>query len=360
MATEDKSQRTERPTGRRLKKARERGQVARSAEIPGVLVLAGFLVFCRVFGGAWLGKIQAFLAGSLGHLATADMTPTGLGALFTSTASVTGALLAAPLGICAAASLAGNLLQGPPPLTLKPLQPDWSKLDPVKNIAKIFSLKQWVEVVKIVLKLTLYGSVAYTAARDAILATPSGATGAAGTLAMLLALSGTVIFRVTILSASLALLDYLFRRYDHTRSLRMTKREIRDERKEMEGDPLIRARIRSKQLALARSRMMSDVSKATVVITNPTHLAVALRYVPGETEVPKVLAKGRERIAARIRELAHEHRIPIVSDPPLARALYKAVPVGREIPQALFRAVAEILALVLNPKRKRALREIGR
>jgi flagellar biosynthetic protein FlhB len=161
---------------------------------------------------------------------------------------------------------------------------------------------------------------------------------------------------VTILAACLGVLDYMFRRYDHTRSLRMTKREIRDERKDLEGDPLIRARIRSKQLALARSRMMSDVPKATVVVTNPTHFAVALRYVPGETEVPKVLAKGRERVAARIRELALEHRIPIVSDPPLARALYKSVPVGREIPQALFRAVAEVLALVLN-RRKRPARE---
>jgi len=355
MATEDRSQRTERPTGRRLKKAREKGQVARSPEIPGVLVLAGFLVFCRVFGSAWLGKIQAFLAASLGHLSTAELTPTTVGALFASTASATGTLLAAPLGMCAVAAVAGNLLQGPPPLTLQPLMPDWSKLDPVRNLGKVFSLRQWVEVVKIVLKLTLYASVAYTAARDAILSTPAAATGAAGTLAMLLALSGTVIFRVTILAACLGVLDYMFRRYDHTRSLRMTKREIRDERKDLEGDPLIRARIRSKQLALARSRMMSDVPKATVVVTNPTHFAVALRYVPGETEVPKVLAKGRERVAARIRELALEHRIPIVSDPPLARALYKSVPVGREIPQALFRAVAEVLALVLN-RRKRPAR----
>jgi flagellar biosynthetic protein FlhB len=360
MATEDRSQRTERPTGRRLKKAREKGQVARSSEIPGVLVLAGFLVFCHVFGASWLGKLEAYLATSLETLAGDELTPSSLMALLASTASVTGALLVAPLGICAAASIAGNLLQGPPPLTLAPLSPKWSKLDPVQNLKKVLSLRQWVEVLKIVLKLTLYASVAYTAARDAILATPAGATGAAGTLAMLLSLSGTVVFRVTILAASLGVLDYLFRRYDHTRSLRMTKREIRDERKELEGDPLVRARIRSKQLALARSRMMADVPKATVVVTNPTHLAVALRYAPGETDVPKVLAKGRERIAARIRELAQEHRIPIVSDPPLARALYKSVPVGREIPQALFRAVAEVLALVLNRGRKRAVRETAR
>jgi flagellar biosynthetic protein FlhB len=257
----------------------------------------------------------------------------------------------------AAATVAGNLVQGPPALSLKPLTPQWSRLAPLGNLRKVFSLRQWVEVVKIVVKLSLYTSVAFTAARDAVLATPTGASGAAGTLRMLLSMSGTVIFRVTLLAAGLAVLDYLFRRYDHTRSLKMSKKEVRDERREMEGDPLVRARIRSKQLSLARSRMMVDVAKATVVVTNPTHYAVALRYVPDEMDVPRVVAKGRERIAARIREIASGHGIPIVSDPPLARSLYKSVPIGRDVPPALFRAVAEVLALVLKPRRRGPARE---
>jgi flagellar biosynthetic protein FlhB len=350
MATEDRSQRTEKPTPRRLQKAREKGQVARSAEIPGVLVLAGFLIFCRVAGGGWLDRMEGMLVDALGGLAIPDITPTSLIAIFRSTAGVAGALLLPPLGVLAAAGVAGNLLQGPPPLTLEPLKPNFGRLDPVKNFGRVFSLRQWVEVLKVLVKTALYGTVAFTAARDAILSASEGAPGAEGTLLALLRLSGTVVFRVTLLAAVLAVLDWMFRRYDHVRSLMMSKKEIRDEYKEMEGDPLIRSRIRSKQLALARSRMMADVPKATVVVTNPTHFAVALRYVPGETEVPKVLAKGRAKLAERIREIAAAHKIPIVSDPPLARSLYKSVPLGGEIPVVLYRAVAEVLALILHGK----------
>ncbi len=350
MATEDRSQRTEKPTPRRLLKAREKGQVARSAEIPGVLVLAGFLIFCRVAGSGWLDRMRDFLAGSLASLAAPDLTQTGLLAILRSTASATGALLLPPLGVLAAAGIAGNVLQGPPPLTLEPLKPNWSRLDPVKNLGRVFSLRPWVDVLKVVVKTFLYGAVAYTAARDAILSSSEGAPGAEGTLGALLGLGGTVVFRVTILAAVLAVLDWLFRRYDHVRSLMMSKKEIRDEYKELEGDPLMRSRMRSKQLSLARSRMMADVHKATVVVTNPTHFAVALRYEPGESEVPKVLAKGRAKLAERIREIAIANGIPILSDPPLARALYKSVPLGGEIPVALYRAVAEVLALVLHRK----------
>jgi flagellar biosynthetic protein FlhB len=228
------------------------------------------------------------------------------------------------------------------------LKPNWSRLDPVQNLGRVFSLRPWVDVLKVVVKTLLYGAVAYTAARDAILSSSEGAPGAEGTLGALLALAGTVVFRVTVLAAVLAVLDWLFRRYDHVRSLMMSKKEIRDEYKELEGDPLMRSRMRSKQLSLARSRMMADVHKATVVVTNPTRFAVALRYEPGDSEVPKVLAKGRAKLAERIREIAIANGIPIVSDPPLARALYKSVPLGAEIPVALYRAVAEVLALILH------------
>lgn len=350
MATESRSERTEKPTPRRLQKAREKGQVARSAEIPGVLVLAGFLIFCRVAGAGWLERMEGYFAASLAGLAIPDLTSESLLAVFRSTASATGALLLPPLGVLAAAGIAGNVLQGPPPLTLEPLKPNWSRLDPVKNLGRLFSLRSWVEVLKVVAKTALYGAVAFTAARDAILSSSEGAPGAEGTLLALLRLAGTVIYRVTILAAVLAALDWMFRRYDHVRSLMMSKKEIRDEYKEMEGDPLIRSRMRSKQLALARSRMMADVPKATVVVTNPTRFAVALRYEPGEADVPRVLAKGRAKLAERIREIALAHGIPIVSDPPLARALYKSVPLGAEIPVALYRAVAEVLALILRRK----------
>ena len=140
--------------------------------------------------------------------------------------------------------------------------------------------------------------------------------------------------------------------HDHVRGLRMTKEEIKEERKQQEGDPKVKARIRSKQFEMARARMMADVPKASVVITNPTHIAVALRYVAGETEVPQVLAKGQALLAERIREIATANAIPIISDPPLARALYRSVPVGGLIPVQLYRAVAEVLSYVYRMRGK--------
>lgn len=351
MAEHDRSRRTERPTPRRLEKAREQGKVPRSAEVSSLAALGGFLVFCEVLGADWLGQLEEMLASSLARVGTRELSSAGLGELFAWTAWTAGSLLVAPLGTLAAAGLAGNLLQGPPPLTLKPLEPSWERLDPVSNLRRTFSARAAVEGLRVLLKATLYAGAGYAAAREA-LAASAAAAGAEGTLQVLLALGRTILLRIGALAAGLAILDYLFRRYDHVRSLRMTRTEVRDERKELEGDPLVRSRIRSRMMALARSRMMAEVPRATVVVVNPTRYAVALRYRHGETPVPRVVAKGRELLAARIREIAEAHRVPVVSDPPLARSLYRSVPVGAEIPAALFHAVAEVLALVLAPRRR--------
>jgi len=351
---EHRSQRTEKPTARRLHRAREQGQVVRSAEIPGVLVLVAFLVFCKLFGAGWLKRLAGYCGTALAGLTAPDLTLAGASALMVATAWATLGLLAAPVGLALAAGLAGNLVQGPPPLTLSPLAPNWSRLNPVANLQRIVSPRPWAEMLKMLLKLLLYGGVTWSAAREALSESNLAPHGAAGALAALFALTWTVVLRVALLAALLAGLDWAFRRYEHLRSLMMTKKEVRDERRDIEGDPLVRARLRSKMLALARTRMMSAVPRATVVVTNPEHVAVALRYEPGENDVPVLLAKGRELLAARIRQIATAHGVPIVSDPPLARALYRAVPVGGTIPPALFRAVAEVLALVLSRGTARA------
>jgi flagellar biosynthetic protein FlhB len=353
MPQEHRSQRTERPTPRRLKKARDRGQVPRSREIPGVAALGAFLLFGHMLGSGWLGRLQEMMASLLHQSGRIELSAANLQTVFQSTAMGTALLLAFPLGTVALASLAGNLLQGAPAFTLKPLEPKFDKLNPLKGLKKIFALRQWVEVLKSILKMALYTTVTYLAARSVILSHPPGTASVEGTLAMLITLTAKVLLHATGLAAGLALLDMLFRRYDHVRELKMSKREVKDELKQTEGDPMVRARVRQKQTALARSRMMADVSKATVVVTNPEHVAVALRYVRGETAAPKLLAKGRALLAERIRTIAREHRVPIVSDPPLARALYRSIPIGAEIPPAFFRAVAEVLALVLSRRGKR-------
>lgn len=319
-------------------------------------MLVAFLIFTRLAGASWLVRLEAMIASVISVPASAELSAAGLLAVTGGALVTTAWLLAAPLGVMTVAGLAGNLVQGPLTWSAKPLQPKFKKLNPVQGIKKVFSLRQLVEVLKGVIKMALFGAVAFTAVRDVFTKNPVGAPGAEGTLSTIFFLIGSVVLRVTIVAAGLALLDYLFRRYDHTRNLMMSKREIREEFKEREGDPLTRARIREKQRALARSRMMADVPRATVVITNPTHYAVALRYVPGELDAPKLLAKGTDRLAARIREIATEHSVPIISDPPLARALYRNVPLNAEIPETLFRAVAEVLALVMTPDRRRRKR----
>jgi flagellar biosynthetic protein FlhB len=344
----DRSQRTEKPTGRRLLRARKEGNVPRTRELPGALVLAGFLVFCHYYGGAWLARLRALFTETLSGLAHTEISSTELVAIAGGHAATLSSLLIAPLGIMLLAGLAGNFVQGPPPFTLKPLRPDFSKLNPITGLRKVVRAQAWVEMGKSLLKTTLYTAIAVAAVHDALADGLPVTPGAEGTLAALALVAGKVTFRVVVLALIVSILDWLYNRFAYTRQLMMTKQEVRDERKEQEGDPLVRARIRSRQMTMARSRMMADVPKATVVVTNPTHYAVALRYVPEDTDVPRVLAKGRGLIAERIREIARQHEIPVISDPPLARALFRAVEVGGYIPEKLFRAVAEVLALVLR------------
>jgi flagellar biosynthetic protein FlhB len=349
----DAGRRTERPTPRRLERAREQGNVPRSKELPGALVLFGLLGFAHVFGASWIDRMAELFRGSFGATANPELDEARLVAVLWTAASATALLLVAPMGTLLVAGLGGQLVQGPPPFTLKPLALDASRLNPAAGLKKMFRLKAGVETLKVAFKMVLYTAVAADAVRDAfaegLVATP----GVEGALVAVFSLSGRVILRVAFVALGLAILDLLFTRFEYFRGLRMTKQEVKDERKEHEGDPLVKMRIRSKQMALARTRMMADVPRATVVVTNPTHYAVALRYVPGDTDVPQLLAKGRGRIAERIREIATAHGVPLVSDPPLARSLYRAVEVGQFIPASLFRAVAEVLALVLRPAEKR-------
>jgi flagellar biosynthetic protein FlhB len=354
---ESRASRTEKPTGRRLDKARREGNVPRSQEVSQVLVLVAFLLFCHLFGGAWLARLEGLIAGVLSGIDVGDMTPTQWIAAMTGIGWSAALLLFAPVGMMSAASLSGHLLQGTPPFSFEPLRPKLSRVDPVKGIRKVFSLRSLVNLLKAMIKLALFTTVALMAVRDAIRDGLVGAPGAEGATLVLFTLTGKVIFRIIVIWIALAILDLLYTRFQHTRDLMMTKQEVKDERRQTEGDPRVKARIRSKQIEMARSRMMADLPNATVVITNPTHYAVALRYVPGETDVPRLLAKGRDLLAQKIREVAAEHRIPIVEDPPLARSIYRSVPLGGPIPEKLYRAVAEILAMVLRRKRGRRTAE---
>ncbi len=352
MAEESDLERTEPASPRRLEQAREEGQVARSPELGTFAVLATGCVALWLFGdhvarGMWalmragmhFDRVAAFGDRSM----IERLGEQGSGAL---------EVLWPILGVLAIAAMIGSLLMNGWLFTFKALEPKLSRLDPIKGLGRMFSLPSLVELGKAIAKATLIGGLAAMALyihADAFLGLASESSGAALSHAVQLLI--VVVGMVVIGLALIAAIDVPYQIWNHRRKLRMTKDEVKRERKEQEGDPLLKSRIRSLQREAARKRMMAEVPKADVVVTNPAHYAVALSYQEGRQSAPKVVAKGSQLIAARIREIATEHHVPIVEAPPLARALYHHTEIGDEIPETLYTAVAEVLAYVFQLRR---------
>lgn len=352
MADDSDLEKSEAASPRRLEQAREEGQVARSPELGTFAVLASGCAALWLLGGQ--------LAGNLTGLVESGMR-FDRGSAFGDDAMVQrlvaqggdGIFTMMPvLGIVLVVALIAPMLLNGWLVSAKPLQPDFARLNPLKGLGRIFSVSGLVELSKAVVKAAVVGGVATAAIyhhSDAIVglaAEPAGpALAHVGELLLMIAAS--VVFGMALIVA----IDVPFQLWNHQRKLRMSKEELRREHKENEGDPQVKARIRALQREAARKRMMSEVPKADVVVTNPTHFAVALSYKEGGNGAPRVVAKGTQLIAARIRELAQEHCVPIVEAPPLARALHQHTELGDEIPQALYTAVAEVLAYVFQLRR---------
>ena len=347
---------TEAPTQRRRQEARERGQVPRSVELTAAVLLLSAMLLLKYLGPSLVGHLGAMLTAGLdiepGPLELHDeLTRTGAHAL----AVLAAALLPIMLGM-AALSAACNLAQVGPLLTWHPLKPQANRINPLSGVSRLFSLRSLAQLVVNLLKLVLIVWIALALIRGerarifgSLELEQAQFLGLAGTLAFDLGI------RLAVVLLFLALLDYAYHRWQHSQDLKMTKQEVREEFRRMEGDPLLRHRRRQIQMQLAMQRLRRDVPKADVVVTNPTELAVALKYDDASMRAPVVLAKGADLIARRIRELAAAHGIPIIERKPLAQALFKVVEVGREIPATLYKAVAEILAYVyeLNGKARR-------
>jgi len=349
MAEESDQERTEAPSPQRLEKAREEGQVPQSRE------LATFVVLMT--SGAALWMMASGLAQTLSKIVRGGLqfepaiardsayVMTQLSDQFT-----TAALALAPfLGLVVVAALASPLLLRGWLFSTKAIMPDFKRLNPLSGIQRMFSTQGLVELVKSLAKVGLLGAVAVWliwSNLDAIFALgmeePNGAIQHMGDLIgkVFLLASGAMIFIVV--------LDLPYQLWSYFNKLKMSKEELRQEAKESEGDPHIKARIRAQQREAARRRMMSEVPTADVVVTNPTHYAVALKYSEGKMSAPRVVAKGADAVAARIRELAAENRVPLLEAPPLARALFRHTELGDEIPATLYAAVAEVLAYVFQ------------
>ncbi len=347
MAQENQEDRTLPPSERRLEQAREDGNVGRSREIPGALqVLAGAAALA--FGGAFFAEQFAGVVRRGLSLGAAETFDTSRMMARLASISLEAFLLAAPvLGATLLIALAAPVAMGGWVFSSKPLSPDLNRLDPLSGLGRMFSLRGLAELGKATLKSVAIGALPGWLAwlqRDefaALIAQPF-ATAAFGTLALLG--KDALIFAAVL--AMIAAADVPLTIWDHRRQLRMTPEEMRREQKEMEGDPQLKARIRSLQRENARRRMMSEVPKADVVVTNPTHYAVGLAYREGEMRAPRVVAKGQGEVAARIRAVARENGVPLLEAPPLARALHRHVDIGRDVPHALYGAVAQVLAWV--------------
>ncbi len=354
---EPRSNRTEKPTPRKLQKSREQGQVPRSQELPPTLVIAGVLLFARAFGAEFLRSAEDLVQRSIAGISAFGEDPVGLTVVLRSSL-LTGVALAGPVVFCIAlASAVGQFAQGGFVFAGEGLEPNFAKLNPVQNLRGIFSLKRVVTTLRTVVKLVVLVWVVVATVRPEIPAIMALAgSGPREIFVFTVALIGRVLFKFLIFALVLALADFLYQKFEHVRGLKMSKQEIKDERREIEGDPFVRSRQRARQLALARRRMMAEVPRADVVVVNPTHCAVALRYDKSRGGAPQVVAKGVDRIAERIRAIAAEQRIAVFEDPPLAWALYRAVEVGQQIPADLYRAVAEVLAHVWRLRRPGARR----
>lgn len=352
MADDNDLERTEPASPRRLEKAREEGQVPRSQELTTFTLLIAASGSLWVIGSIIIQKLSAVLESGLRIEQEIAFNPALLlPRLFQ--LALDGLLAIAPLlgWLVIIALLAPMLLSGWL-FSSKALFPDFKRLNPVNGFKRIFSSRGLIELVKAIAKAVIIGGVAagiiWSHKQDVLdlIGMPLDIS-----LISMGRLIGWTFMLIVGAMLLIVLIDVPFQIWNHARQLRMSREDLRKEAKEDEGDPQVKARIRSVQREMARRRMMAEVPKADVVVTNPTHYAVALKYQDRSMRAPKVVAKGTQLIAARIRELADEHHIPVLEVPPLARALYHHVELDTEIPETLYTAVAHVLAYIFQLKR---------
>jgi len=345
----DQEDKTESPTDKKLEDARERGEVPMAPEMKHAAMFVAALV---VMGG--LGTYTLQLMGNLftrlwGSADDFHMEPGGaqdfatgiFGAIATSLLPILGALFAF--------ALLGGFLQGRPMLSASRIKPKWSKLNPVSGFKRTFSKQSLVEFVKTLAKLCLVVGIGawvawpHASGIEKLVGADMVSMGAAAN-----DIVWAMLVPIAMLVGALAMFDFAWQRFSFLKRMRMTKQEIKDEYKQSEGDPKIKGKIRQLQMQRSRSRMMANVPKASVVITNPTHYAIALQYDHGAMNAPVVVAMGVDNLALKIREIAGEHNIPMVENRPLARALYASAEIDHPIPVEHYAAVAEVISYVMK------------
>ncbi|OGR19011.1 MAG: flagellar biosynthesis protein FlhB [Desulfobacterales bacterium GWB2_56_26] len=345
-------ERTEEPSSKRREDFRKKGQVAQSKEVQTAALLTLTLLFWLMYLPTFWQGFTTLIFAILQASGEFEITPASTMSLSFFLLEKIGLLLAPLFLLVAVISFFSSFFQFGWLIKSNPLLPDFAKLNPLTGMARFFSKRSLIEVVKSILKVLLIGWIAYSTVFDhfaealILIDTSIGAT-----LSYLAATSALIMGKICAALILMAFLDFMFVRWELEEKMKMTKQELKEEFKESEGDPHIKAQIRAIQQEMARKRMMAEVPKADVVITNPTHLAVAIRYEAKKMDSPIVVAKGADHLAMKIREIARENNVPIVENPPVARLLHQ-LDLGQHVPEDLFKAVAEILAHVYSLKGK--------
>jgi flagellar biosynthetic protein FlhB len=354
MAEQNDDDKTEEPTARKLEQAREKGDIIYSPEVGTALSLMAATAVVAFMSGPIANQMAN---GFIGFLAVPDQFSMQPGSLLVVAGDI-GLKLLAVFGLTAlalaGAGIASRYVQDQPTFTAKRLEPKLEKLNPVEGFKRVFGKAAAASFLKSLAKLVLVGSALMWALwpKDASLERMSLLDPGAllpfvqdRVVAMMMALASA--------AAVLAAVDYVFTRQSYMKRMRMSRRELKEEFRQSDGDPLVKAKLRQIRMERSRKRMLANVPKASVVITNPTHYAVALRYEQGETPAPICLAMGVDAVAQRIREVAEEHNIPIVEEPPLARALFATAEVDQPIPREHYEAVAKVIGFVMRLARRK-------
>ncbi|WP_064093698.1 flagellar biosynthesis protein FlhB [Rossellomorea aquimaris] len=346
-------EKTEKATPKKREDARKKGQTAKSQDVNTAIILLAVFLFLT-FGASYIGNIvfdlfnhtfQEYMLMELSENTVQVITLDIMKEL---------ALLLGPIMLVALlAGLLSNYIQVGVMFTTKPLQPKLEKIDPIKGFKRIFSLRAIVELLKSILKISFVGSITFVILWtniDKVLSLSFKSVG--DSLVTMASLTVQMGIAASLALLFLSLFDYLYQKYDFEKNIRMSKQDLKDEHKNIEGDPLIKSKIKQRQREMAMRRMMQEVPEADVVITNPTHFAIALKYDENKMDAPFVVAKGVDFMAQKIKYIAKENDVVMVENRPLARSLYDSAEIGDAVPEEFFKAVAEILAYVYRIKNK--------
>lgn len=349
----DKSQKTEEPTQKKLDDSRKKGEIANSREVSHWFMILAATIIVALMAPSLSTDVKLVLQKFLAMPHAMPVEKGNVAMIIGDVAAEIGFIMIIPVILFLAAAFGSAVVQGGLIVAVERITPKLDRASPLAGMKRLFSLKSVVEFVKGIMKITIVGAVAtmlvlpyFEGLEQLVMMEMTGAA------AVLHSLVSRLLVGVLAVVTVIAVVDFLYQRFEHMKQMRMSHQEIKDEFKQTEGDPMIKGRLRQIRQERARQRMAAAVPEASVVITNPTHFAVALKYELDEMDAPVLLAKGQDFLALKIREIAEEHGIPIIENPPIARALYAGVEVDQEIPPEHFKAVAEIIGYVFRLKGK--------